>query len=495
MSATKILRAVNISKSFSGVQVLDKVCLELEKGKVHALMGENGAGKSTFMNILMGMFPPDQGELYVNEDKVSFSSARDALQQGISMIHQELLVFPEMSVAENIFMGREPLTGMGWIDRKALNLGAEKLMGQLDMNIPVRAKMKDLGIGEMQMVEIVKAVSNQASIIIMDEPTSAISHRETEVLFRTIDKLKNQGKAIIYISHKMDEIFRLADTISVLRDGKYMGSRKRQDFQMDDLITMIVGRELRPHLHKKRETVGEVLLELKGICSEEIKDISFLLRRGEILGLAGLMGAGRTAIAHAIAGVEKISSGEIWLRGRPVQIRSPRSAIKKGLGLVTEDRKLSGLVLSSSVKHNITLPSLKKHGRGFFLDHGKETAVADQEIKRFRIKTSSRDQTVHRLSGGNQQKVVIAGMNLNDPEVIILDEPTRGVDVGAKQEIYQYIAALVDLGKAVILISSELPEILALSDRILVIREGEVKAELNREEASQELIMKYAMAQ
>lgn len=495
MSATKILRAVNISKSFSGVQVLDKVCLEIEKGKVHAVMGENGAGKSTLMNILMGMFPPDHGELYVQEKRVSFTTARDALHHGISMIHQELLVFPEMSVAENIFMGREPVTGLGWIDRKALNREAETLMRQLDMHIPVRAKMKNLSLGEMQMMEIVKAVSNQASIIIMDEPTSAISHRETEVLFKTIDRLKNQGKAIIYISHKMDEIFRLADNISVLRDGKFMGSRKRQDFEMDDLITMIVGRELRPLLHQKKEKVGEELLELKGICSEEIKDISFLLRRGEVLGVAGLMGAGRTAIAHAIAGVEKISAGEIWLRGKPVRIRSPREAIKLGIGLVTEDRKLTGLVLSSSVKHNITLPSLKRHSRGILLDHRRENAVADQEIDRFRIKTPSRDQTIHRLSGGNQQKVVIAGMNLNDPEVIILDEPTRGVDVGAKQEIYQYIAAMVDSGKAIILISSELPEILALSDRIIVVREGEIKAELSREDASQEMIMKYAMAQ
>lgn len=491
---TKILRAVNISKSFSGVRVLDKVCLEVEKGKVHVLMGENGAGKSTFMNILMGMFPSDEGEVFIKGKKMNFTSARDALRHGISMIHQELLVFPELSVAENIFMGREPITGLGWIDRKVLKREAKVLLKQLEMNIPVTAKMKNLSIGEMQMVEIAKAVSNNASILIMDEPTSAISEKETEVLFRILGVLKQQDKAIIYISHKMDEIFRLGDTITVLRDGKYIATRKREDIQMNELIAMIVGRELSSLYKKQPQKLGEVLLEVKGISSAALRDVSFHLRRGEILGIAGLMGAGRTAIAHAIAGMEKVTSGEIFLRGKKIRISSPRAAIGRGIGLVTEDRKQLGLVLSSSVKHNITLPSLKKYSRGMLLDHSNENSVADREITRFRIKTPSRNQVVGRLSGGNQQKVVISGMNLNDPEVIILDEPTRGVDVGAKQEIYEFIATLVSSGKAVILISSELPEILALSDRILVVREGRIKAELSRNEASQELIMKYAMA-
>lgn len=491
----KILSAVNISKSFSGIRVLDKVCLQIEKGKVHALMGENGAGKSTFMNILMGIFPPDEGDVFIKGTKVTFNSARDALRHGISMIHQELLVFPELTVAENIFMRREPATSWGRIDRKAMNRQAKALMQQLEMDIPVTAKMKNLSIGEMQMVEIVKAVSNEASILIMDEPTSAISNKETEVLFRIIHTLKQQGKAIIYISHKMDEIFRLADTITVLRDGKYIATRNREHLQMEELINLIVGRKLSSLFNKQPQRPGEVLLEVKGLCSAEIHHVSFSLRQGEILGIAGLMGAGRTAIAHAIAGMEKVTAGEILLRGKLVRINSPRNAIAKGIGLVTEDRKQLGLVLSSSVKQNITLPSLKKHSRGLLLDSRRENRVADREIARFRIKTSSRNQEVGRLSGGNQQKVVLSGINLNDPEVIILDEPTRGVDVGAKQEIYEYIARLTSLGKAVILISSELPEIFALSDRILVVREGSIKAELSREEASQVLIMKYAMAQ
>ena len=493
MAENPILRATNISKSFSGVPVLNKVCLDLEAGMVHALMGENGAGKSTLMNILMGMFPPDQGEILIKGKPVKFASARNALSHGIAMIHQELLVFPELTVAENIFMGREPIIGLGWINRKSLYSQAETLMQQLGMNVPVTAKMKDLGIGEMQLVEIIKALSNDASILIMDEPTSAISQKETEMLFQTITTLKQRGKAIVYISHKMDEIYRLADTITVLRDGNHIATRSREDLQLEELIHLIVGRELNTFFQKNPSKPGEVMLEVKGVCTDILKDVSFQLRKGEILGIAGLMGSGRTNIAQVIAGMEKQTSGEIYLHGKSVRITSPREAIQQGIGLVTEDRKQYGLLLDASVKRNITLPSLKKYCRGMFMDPRKENEVTDREIKRFRIKTASKNQAVGRLSGGNQQKVVIAGINLNDPDLIILDEPTRGVDVGAKQEIYEYIASLVTRGKAVILISSELPELLALSDRILVVREGAIKAELGREEATQELIMQYAM--
>ena len=494
MDDVKILTATSISKSFSGVLVLDKVSIEIEKGKVHALMGENGAGKSTFMNILMGMLPPDEGDIYIHGEKVNLSAARDALQYGISMIHQELLVFPELTVAENIFMGREPLRAWGALDHKKLNKQAALLMHELGMDISATARMKSLSIGEMQMVEIAKAVSNKSSILIMDEPTSAISQKETEVLFRIIETLKQQDKAIIYISHKMDEIYHLADTITVLRDGKHVATRSSESLHMDELINLIVGRELSELFTKQVQPRGDVLIEVKGLCTDEINDISFNLHRGEIIGLAGLMGSGRTGIAHAIAGIDKVTKGEILLKGERMRIDSPRAAIAKGIGLVTEDRKQWGLVLSSSVKHNISRSSLKAYSRGIFLNHKKENDVVEGEIAKSRIKTSSPDQIVERLSGGNQQKVVIAGINLNHPEILILDEPTRGVDVGAKQEIYQYIAGQVADGKAVILISSELPEILALSDRILVIREGKIKAELTREEATQELIIKHAMA-
>lgn len=490
---TPILQATHISKSFAGVPVLDKVSLTLEEGSIHALMGENGAGKSTFMNILMGMFPLDSGQILIKGQPVHFSSAREALQHGIAMIHQELLVFPDLTVAENIYMGREPVKGFGWVDQKKMNQQAGELISQLGMNIPVTAKMKTLSIGEMQMVEIAKALSNNATILIMDEPTSAISQKEADYLFKTMLDLKEQGKAIIYISHKMDEIYRLADTITVLRDGKYIATRASQDLPMDELIKLIVGREYKSFFSKQASRRGKVILELRNICSPALKHISFQLKEGEILGIAGLMGAGRTNIAQVLAGLETPTSGEILLKGKSIRIQDPKAAIRHGIGLVTEDRKQYGLVLESSVRDNITLASLPKHGRGIFLDPKKENKVADGEISRFRIKASSRQQAVGKLSGGNQQKVVIAGMYLNDPDIIILDEPTRGVDVGAKQEIYEFMANLVEAGKAVILISSELPEILALSDRILVVREGAIKAELEREEASQELIMHYAM--
>lgn len=490
---TPILQAAHITKSFAGVTVLDKVSLTLEEGTIHALMGENGAGKSTFMNILMGMFPPDSGEILIKGEAVHFASAREALRHGIAMIHQELLVFPDLTVAENIFMGREPITGLGWVDRRKMNRQAEELIRQLGMDIPVNVKMKTLSIGEMQMVEIAKALSNQAAILIMDEPTSAISQREAEALFKTMFTLKSQGKAIIYISHKMDEIYRLADTITVLRDGKHIATRPSAALPMEELIKLIVGRELTSFFNKQPSLRGEVMLEMRNICSPALRDINIRLHQGEILGIAGLMGAGRTNIAQVLAGLERPSSGEILLKGKAVHIQDPKDAIRHGIGLVTENRKEYGLVLGASVRDNITLASLKKHSRGVFIDSEKENEVADREISRFRIKTASRQQAVGRLSGGNQQKVVLAGMYLNDPDIIILDEPTRGVDVGAKQEIYEFIAKLVAAGKAVILISSELPEILALSDRILVVREGSIKAELQREEASQELIMHYAM--
>lgn len=489
-----ILRAVDISKSFAGVRVLDGVTLEVSAGTVHALTGENGAGKSTLMNILMGLFPPDKGTICLHDEEVHFSGTRDALSHGLSMIHQELQVFPDLTVAENIMIGREPLTKAGWIDRSALYRQAEAFVGQLGLTLPLNRKMKELSVGAMQLAEIVRAVSNDASVLIMDEPTSAISTRETEALFRIIASLREQGKAIIYISHKMDEIFAIADKVTVLRDGRHIATRPMAGLKMDELIPMIVGRELSALYEKQPAVIGDRLLEVRDLHAGDARGVSFDLRKGEILGVAGLMGAGRTAVAHALAGMEKITAGKVRLRGDQVNIGSPRAAKELGIGLVTEDRKQLGLILDASVRENIVLPSLERHGRGPLLDGRREKAVADREINRFRIKTASREQSVGRLSGGNQQKVVISAMSLNDPELVIFDEPTRGVDIGAKQEIYRYISQLAASGKAVILISSELPEILALSDRILVMRDGKVKAILEREGSSQEQIMKYAMA-
>jgi len=494
MNQPWLLKAENISKSFPGVKALDKVNLTIEGGKVHTIIGENGAGKSTLMKILMGILLPDEGEILYKGVKVKLMSVQEAIKTGISMIHQELLPFPELSIAENIFMGNEPTSRIpGWINKREMNKNAALLMNKLGAKVDVTRAMKELSIAEMQMVEIAKAISNQSEIIIMDEPTSALSNREIAILFSIIEELKQQGIAIIYISHKMDEIFKISDTITVMRDGKHITTCEIAEIDQQKLISLIVGREINSIFDKKENTPGEVILSVTELTGEKFKDINFNLRRGEILGIAGLMGSGRTEIVNSIYGLEKIIKGTIFINGKKVKIRSPKDAIKNSIGLVSEDRKKYGLVLGSSVKHNISLSSLEKCKNGLFLNLKEENEIGNAQINKLNIKTSSSDQLVNYLSGGNQQKIVIAKVLLNDADIIIFDEPTRGIDIGAKSEIYKLMNQLTNEGKALILISSELPEILGLSDRILVIREGEIKAELSQREATQELIMKYAM--
>ncbi len=494
MDPVYLLRAENISKSFPGVKALDNVQLHVEKGKVHAVMGENGAGKSTLMKILIGMYAPDAGQIIYKGKPITFKSVHDALKTGFSMIHQELLPFPELSVAENIFMGNEPTTAIpGWINRKKRNKDAQLLLDQLGLRINVNRRMKTLSIAEMQMVEIAKALSNKAEVIIMDEPTSALSDRETAMLFDIIRDLKQQGIAVIYISHKMDEISKIADTISVMRDGKYIATHPAGAINHKDLISLIVGRELNTIFEKRNSIPGEVALLVKGLTGAKFKDIDLSVRCGEILGIAGLMGAGRTEIVNAIFGLDRIYKGTIAVKGKPVTIRSPKDAIRYGIGLITEDRKSTGLVLSGTVKHNITLAALKSCCKGPFIEMQKEHSIAAQQIQRFAIKTPSGNQVVNFLSGGNQQKIVLAKVLLNDPDIIILDEPTRGIDIGAKAEIYRLMNELAAKGKAIIMISSELPEILGMSDRIIVVHNGSIKAELTGAEATQEKIMEYAM--
>jgi inositol transport system ATP-binding protein len=491
-----ILQALNISKSFPGVKALDRVQLNIEKGKVHALMGENGAGKSTLMKILMGMYPPDSGTIYFKGVQVAFSGVNEAIKNGFSMIHQELFPFPHLTVAENIFMANEPTSGFpGWINRKKLNRDAQSLLNKLGVNISAHMPMKHCSIAEMQMVEIAKAMCNKSEVIIMDEPTSAISEREVTILFDIIKGLRQQGIAIIYISHKMDEIHRISDTITVMRDGKYISTHDTAETSNEQLVSLIVGRSLDTVFEKKVTVPGEVVLSVSELVGKKFKNINFSVRKGEILGIAGLMGAGRTEIVNAIFGLEKIYSGEIFVKGKKVSIKSPADAIRVGIGLVSEDRKRFGLVLSSSVKNNITLAALGKCSRGPLLNIKKECSIADEQIAKLGIKTPSKNQEIKYLSGGNQQKVVLAKVLLNDPDIIILDEPTRGIDIGAKSEVYKLVFKLAREGKAVIVISSELLEILGLSDRILVIQEGIIKTELTRDAATQELIMKHAMAQ
>ena len=495
MNQPWLLKAENISKSFPGVKALDKVNLTVEGGKVHTIIGENGAGKSTLMKILMGILLPDEGEILYKGVKVKLMSVQEAIKTGISMIHQELLPFPELSIAENIFMGNEPTSRIpGWINKREMNKNGALLMDKLGAKVDVTRAMKELSIAEMQMVEIAKAISNQSEVIIMDEPTSALSNREIAILFSIIEELKQQGIAIIYISHKMDEIFKISDTITVMRDGKHITTCAINAIDQKKLISLIVGREINSIFDKKENTPGEVILSVTELTGEKFKDINFSLRRGEILGIAGLMGSGRTEIVNSIYGLEKIVKGDIFINGKKVKIRSPKDAIKNSIGLVSEDRKKYGLVLGSSVKHNISLSSLEKCKNGLFLNLKEENEIANAQINKLNIKTSSSDQLANYLSGGNQQKIVIAKVLLNDADIIIFDEPTRGIDIGAKSEIYKLMTQLATEGKALIVISSELPEILGLSDRILVIREGEIKAELSQAEATQELIMKHAMA-
>ena len=461
------------------------------------MMGENGAGKSTFMKILIGLIHADSGEIIFEGKNLKNSGVNDIQRKGISMIHQEILIIPELTVAQNIFLGREKeITGSksGWLNDKNIIAKATELLSQMGLDISANTKMKYLSVAQMQMVEIAKAISNNAKVIIMDEPTSAISDKEVTILFRIIKDLKQQGVAIIYISHKMDEIFEISDTITVLRDGKYIGTKGAFELDKNSLIAMMVGREIDHMFPETTAEKGKQVLSVKNLGKKEkFSNINFEVRAGEILGIAGLMGAGRTEIARVIFGLDQADEGEIFIHDKNIQIKSPSDAIKNGIGYVSEDRKSLGFIPELSVRQNVTLCSLSQHRKGIFINNTSENIVTNQIINDLRIKSSGIDQKVTHLSGGNQQKVVIGKVLLASPDVIILDEPTRGVDVGAKFEIYKLIHNLAEKGIAIIMISSELPEILGMSDRIMVLSKGKQTAVLTRKEATQELIMKYAV--
>ena len=492
-----ILEVRNLSKTFSGVKALDQVALKIKKGEVHALMGENGAGKSTLMKILAGMHPPDAGEIIFEGRRLQPGRDMKRLSAGVSMIHQEMLLVPEMTVAQNIFLGKEiRKKASWWVDDRRINQEATALLAHAGVALDAQMRIRHLSVAGMQMVEIVKAISKNASIIIMDEPTSALSDKEVRTLFTLIGELKARGIAIIYISHKMEEIFAVADTITVLRDGQYIQTKPAAEMDPDSLITLMVGRELNTLFPQRPDQPGPVLLAVKGLGRKgAFTDINFEVHAGEVLGIAGLMGAGRTEIARAIYGLDAPDTGEIYIKGEKATIRTPRQAIRHRIGYVSEDRKEIGLVLGMSVRQNMTLASLKKHRRGLFIQKESERSDVDKMIRALHIKTAHTDQPVRNLSGGNQQKVVIAKVLLAEPEIIILDEPTRGIDVGAKSEIYKLIKDLAATGMAVILISSELPEILGMSDRVLVMAQGRQTATLSKTEASQETIMQHAMPQ
>ena len=491
-----MLRAFELTKVFGGLPVLQRVSLEFRPGEVHALMGENGAGKSTLMKMLAGLYQPDGGIIEWRGQPVRFGSPQDALAQGIAMVHQELMPIPDLNVAENLLLGMEPVNALGWVDRAALHQQAQAWLRSLDTELDTTWPMRRLSVAQMQVVEIAKALARQADVILMDEPTAALSDHEVAALFKAIGTLRARGVAVVYTTHKMDEVFRLADRISVLRDGQLVCTQAASEFSPDSLITHMVGRELAQVFPPVVTQPGETILEVQGLTrAPAYRDISFTLRRGEVLGLAGLMGAGRTEVVSALFGLAPADSGQIRLRGQPTRITCPADALAAGFGMVTEDRKGSGIIPAMSVEHNLTLAALEQFSPGSVLDRSAEAAAARTATADFAIKASSPQQAIRELSGGNQQKVLLARALLHRPDILILDEPTRGIDIGAKAEIYALIGRLSAQGTAVLLVSSELPEILALTHRILVLRQGELSAELDPRQTNQEEILRHAMPQ
>lgn len=481
-----------IVKEFSGVRVLNGVSFRLRRGSVHALMGENGAGKSTLMKILCGMYPATQGEIMIDGKTVKISSPIDAKRLGIAMIHQELSAFHELTVAANMFMNREYKRGF-LLDDKRMNQAAAEILADLNISIDPKLKMNRLSVAEMQLVEIAKAVSTDADIIIMDEPTSALTEAEVANLYKTVRDLRSRGKAIVYISHKIEEIFAIADEITVLRDGDFVAHDTIEAFDHDKLISLMVGRTPNQQFHKTHHSFGDVLLKVEDMSrSGKFSSVSFEVRAGEVLGISGLIGAGRTEVVETVFGLDRADSGDVYIAGEKVNIRSPRDAISHGLALVSEDRKNVGLNLVGSVKENITMANLEKYCRFGVIKSREEKKAGDGLMDMLSVKAHSRDTLVSALSGGNQQKVILARWMSTNPKVLILDEPTKGIDVGAKAEIYKLIDEFTAQGGCVIMVSSEMPEILGMSDRIAVMHEGELVAVFDRDEATQEKLLSAA---
>jgi ribose transport system ATP-binding protein len=489
-----LLEMNEISKSFPGVKVLDNVRLDLKRGEVLALMGENGAGKSTLMKILGGIYERDGGTITVKGEMVEKITPDIAAKRGIAIIHQELNLIPHLSVMENIFLGREFTYGKsGFVNWPRMRAEAKRWLEQLAIRLDPDTPVGELSVGQQQMIEIAKALSMQADILVLDEPTAALTKREIDALFKVIASLKQKGVGMIYISHRMEEIFQISDRITVLRDGQYVGTVETARTNLDELVKMMVGREITERFPKVEVTPGEERLRVENLSVKgKLSGISFAVRSGEIVGVAGLMGAGRTEMAKALFGAERISGGQIFVDGKPVHISQPIDAIRAGIALVTENRKEEGLVLPLSVRENISLPNLEKVSSLGVMKPQTERKLCDDAIKRLLIKTAGGEQAAVSLSGGNQQKVVIGKWLATKPKILILDEPTRGVDIGAKKEIYDIMNHLAQEGVAILMISSELPEVLGMSDRVLVMHEGRITGEFLREEATQELIMHAA---
>jgi len=487
------IKMTGINKSFGSNQVLKDAGFELTDGEVHALMGENGAGKSTLMKILTGVYTRDDGTVLVDGEEVVYKSPQEAEKAGIVFIYQEINALFDLTVEENMFMGKEITNKFGICDKKAMREKAKEVMDKVGVSIPVDAVMSDLSVGQQQMIEICKALMVDAKVIIMDEPTAALTESETEGLFKVINSLRKKGVSIVYISHRMEEIFALCDRITILRDGQYIDTKAIKDLTMDDVVQMMIGREIGERFPKRDSKIGAEVLKVEGLTSGKLfHDVNFSVNAGEVLGVAGLMGAGRTEIMQAIFGNFKKDSGKIYIDGEEVTIKNPRQAIAAGIGFVTEDRKTEGLLLEKSIAENIEIANLGKVSKGGVLKKEKQDEIVNQGIEEFRVKCFGPWHECNNLSGGNQQKVVLAKWVYTDPKILILDEPTRGVDIGAKKEIYDVINKMAAKGVAVIMVSSELPEVLGMSDRIMVIREGEVRGILDGKDADQAKIMTLA---
>lgn len=482
-----------IDKSFGSNQVLKQAGFTLESGEVHALMGENGAGKSTLMKILTGVYTKDAGTVLVDGTEVNYKNPQEAEKAGIVFIYQELNVMFDLTVEENLFMGKEIHGKFGICDKKAMQKKAQEALNTLGVNISPKTVMSELSVGQQQMVEICKALMADAKVIIMDEPTAALTQSETVALFKVIESLRKKGVSMVYISHRMEEIFELCDRITVLRDGSYIGVKNIPETNMNEIVKMMIGREIGERYPSRDVKVGKEVLKVKGLTRKgTFHDVSFSVRAGEVLGVSGLMGAGRTEIMQAIFGNLSYESGTIEIDGKEVKISNPRQAMEHGIGFITEDRKTEGLMLDKSIRENISLCNLGRISKSFVVSKEAEKDMVEEAIKELHIKCFGPFHECNNLSGGNQQKVVLAKWILTNPKILILDEPTRGVDIGAKKEIYSIINKLAAQGVAIIMVSSELPEVLGMSDNIMVVREGEVRGIISYEEANQERVMTLA---
>ncbi len=495
MSNEYVFEMKDITKAFGRNVVLDGVSISIKPGEVRALMGENGAGKSTLMKILGGIFSADSGTIYMGGKEASIKNVDDARRYGVSFIHQEITNIPEMTIAENIFLGREPKNHLKMVDYRKMKHEAQIALNALGLDLDAGMLIRGLSVAQQQMIEIARAVNEGAKILILDEPTASLSKSETDNLFTQIDRLKQAGVAMIYISHRMEETFKVCDSVTVLRDGKFIGTRDTNETTENELISMMVGREFNNMYGNKRVTGGDVIMEVKHLTTNKVSDISFTLRKGEILGFSGLVGAGRTELALALFGIDTIQSGEIWLEGKLLSINRPKDAMAAGIALVPEERKEQGLFLGHSIATNLTFQVLSEFIHQLRVDRKKESKIVDEFKQKLSIKMASLEQSAGELSGGNQQKIVISKWLAAKPKVLILDEPTRGIDVGAKAEIYKLMHTLASEGVSIIMISSELPEIINNSSRIAIMREGHLAGILDQQEteASQETIMSFAV--